>query len=574
MGNCASVSVDTPVQNHIKATKIEVKRAESFQKTLSRQSSFQGEQVTDLEKYKGIKPGLKLLCLDSFVSKYTGETMYKWRAAEVRIYDGSKKTSKMLVHYESWSEKYDKWIDLNSDEIDQICPLGIISPQQEESGVALNTNQQKAAKLFFETGKQMEHQPEITKLTPLSLPDTQIHETDEDAPNHARLFRKGSKIDVQDVFQRLGEVSPSSKWRTAEVLELSGSKLRVHYIGWDHEYDEVIDLKKDKHRVRKAGALNNALNGARNSGRLSEGNRQLRRSFDSTSSIPTDLDDGPQYQITHHMQNLKQSLSESRAVTTPESSPTEESTARPEEEEDASPALLLRNKVAPINRRRNVSFTTKSGQVVSGNAAGVHHHGLHRRHSGSGMETGRRISAELAFADRMENIGLHIVEVEADGNCLFRALSHQLYCTEDRHAELRQRCVKHMLQYRHRFEIFCTADFDSYCKSMAMDGTWASELEIRALEEITDRIFSIYSSETKAVKPMPMATNFDEALLLGLNVDAVKLSYHGNHYNSLFDQSKAFPLGERKSSTLVNARDALAGDSVGKQTMSGRNEQS
>ena len=29
---------------------------------------------------------------------------------------------------------------------------------------------------------------------------------------------------------------------------------------------------------------------------------------------------------------------------------------------------------------------------------------------------------------------------------------------------------------------------------MRMDGTWASELEIRALEEIVDRIFSIYSS--------------------------------------------------------------------------------
>ena len=107
---------------------------------------------------------------------------------------------------------------------------------------------------------------------------------------------------------------------------------------------------------------------------------------------------------------------------------------------------------------------------------------------------------------------------------------------------------------RERFEIFCTKDFDSHCRKMGMLGTWAGELEIRALEEIVDRVFSIYSSETKETKPVPMATNFDESILLGLDTHQVKLSYHGNHYNSIYDQKYEFPLPKRHGSVLLQSR--------------------
>ena len=36
------------------------------------------------------------------------------------------------------------------------------------------------------------------------------------------------------------------------------------------------------------------------------------------------------------------------------------------------------------------------------------------------------------------------------------------------------------------------------------------------------------------------------------------MSYHGNHYNSVFDQKKAFPLGVRKSHILLDSRVKLA----------------
>ena len=64
-----------------------------------------------------------------------------------------------------------------------------------------------------------------------------------------------------------------------------------------------------------------------------------------------------------------------------------------------------------------------------------------RRHSTSVVESGRRESTEIAFEERLERMGLHLVEIEADGNCLFRALAHQSFCDEGRHVELREECT-------------------------------------------------------------------------------------------------------------------------------------
>ena len=102
---------------------------------------------------------------------------------------------------------------------------------------------------------------------------------------------------------------------------------------------------------------------------------------------------------------------------------------------------------------------------------------------------------------------------------------------------------------------------------MRVGGTWAGELEIRAMEEVLDRVIFIYSSDSKTANnqgghPMPMNTNFDEALIVGLQVEPVKLSYHsGCHYNSIYDQKCQFPLPERKSTTLRDARIRLINSS-------------
>lgn len=80
----------------------------------------------------------------------------------------------------------------------------------------------------------------------------------------------------------------------------------------------------------------------------------------------------------------------------------------------------------------------------------------------------------------------------ADGNCLFRSLSDQLYFDYgSRHLEIRDDVVDYMEGHKDDFVVFLVlddkdsndedaADFESYCNEMRNDGTWGGNLELVA----------------------------------------------------------------------------------------------
>lgn len=173
-------------------------------------------------------------------------------------------------------------------------------------------------------------------------------------------------------------------------------------------------------------------------------------------------------------------------------------------------------------------------------------------------------NSELAFRMRMSQIGLTIREVIGDGNCLFRAVAHQIFNDENRHAEVRKMCVDHMIEHRDRFEIFCTVKFDEHIRRMSLSGTWGDDLEIKALEEILDRVFYIYCPDCNHnLMPVPMNVNFSESLSLSPSESVdddtpVKLSYHGScHYNSVCDVHVKLPLGLKSTRVILKGRLAL-----------------
>lgn len=505
------------------------------------------------EKFKAIRKGLRLLCMDRFQSKYTGEELCKWRPIEVCVYDGSSKTTKMKIHYEGWSDVYDCWVDL-IEQAFALAPLGVLTDYQIEKGIDMTTKQYEVSQQYLTSGVMPDYSTKDDRLddtnsgdddeedyrsespeTPLSIT------TKQDSGEPLKSFSLGMRLDVQDAISK-GASSKSKtipyKWRQAEITEMAGTKIRVHYVGWGNEYDEVLDVKSDVHRFKQSGAMT-PLTSLKKMKTLGNGNRAMRRSFDGAPS-PTNNDRMDWLEDVSTMSFMSPD---------------------PSSEVDDNPASMLCNKNAPkrkgshskVMRRKQTSFTTKGGQVVPGAALGIASP-IGRRHSSTGFESTRKESVEISFNERMENMGLYIYEIEADGNCLFRAISHQLYCNENNHSELREMCVDHMWKYKDRFEVFCTSSFESYCQRMRMPGTWAAELEVRAMEEILDRVFTIYSSDNKEEKPSPMQMNFDEALLVGINVETVKLSYHGIHYNSIYDQKHTFPLPQRTSKKLMAAR--------------------
>jgi OTU-like cysteine protease len=99
------------------------------------------------------------------------------------------------------------------------------------------------------------------------------------------------------------------------------------------------------------------------------------------------------------------------------------------------------------------------------------------------------------------------------GNCLFRALSDQLYNTTERHDNIRQTVVGYLRTNRAHFEPFVLANveenlirsqpttrssrsrkfgidqdpFETYLENMAKPNTWGGEIEITAFCEVFDR---------------------------------------------------------------------------------------
>jgi len=47
--------------------------------------------------------------------------------------------------------------------------------------------------------------------------------------------------------------------------------------------------------------------------------------------------------------------------------------------------------------------------------------------------------------------GMRVVTCEADGNCLFRAVAHQMYASEAQHAQVRRQAVEYMREHEDRF---------------------------------------------------------------------------------------------------------------------------
>ena len=89
-----------------------------------------------------------------------------------------------------------------------------------------------------------------------------------------------------------------------------------------------------------------------------------------------------------------------------------------------------------------------------------------------------------------------IIDIEADGNCLFRAISDQLYHDfGNNHAEIRDEICNYISAHKEYFAVFLVlddkdaantddgedaADFESYVESMRQDGDWGGHLELQA----------------------------------------------------------------------------------------------
>jgi OTU domain-containing protein 3 len=137
--------------------------------------------------------------------------------------------------------------------------------------------------------------------------------------------------------------------------------------------------------------------------------------------------------------------------------------------------------------------------------------------------------------------GLAIADMAADGNCLFRSLSDQLYGDYgNMHEEVRSEICDYMEQNKDDFQVFLVLDddscvegddgkdFESYIETMRGEAEWGGNLELVAAARLYERKVTVFSAALSAYTIEPDVKPSGPDILL---------SFHDNdHYNSVRDE--------------------------------------
>ena len=89
---------------------------------------------------------------------------------------------------------------------------------------------------------------------------------------------------------------------------------------------------------------------------------------------------------------------------------------------------------------------------------------------------------------RLEMYGLCERRVKGDGNCQFRALSDQLYQTPHTHKAVRKLVVERLQSHAKLYSAYVPADYEEYCSSMELSGTWGDHITLQVSRLQLDRI--------------------------------------------------------------------------------------
>lgn len=109
--------------------------------------------------------------------------------------------------------------------------------------------------------------------------------------------------------------------------------------------------------------------------------------------------------------------------------------------------------------------------------------------------TNKSYNSEFPILDATN---LAATSTKGDGNCLFRALSDQVYGDENSHSEIRSKVVDFLSQNADRFAVFVGEyeTFDQYTGRMAQDGVYGGNMEIVGFAEAYSKRVVIYQSDS------------------------------------------------------------------------------
>ena len=141
--------------------------------------------------------------------------------------------------------------------------------------------------------------------------------------------------------------------------------------------------------------------------------------------------------------------------------------------------------------------------------------------------------------ERLAPLNMEIVQVAADGHCLYRAVAAHL--TNQTFTSVRALCAQTLQAHADDFSPFCeyteaAPDFDAYVNQVRSSAEWGGHLELRALSMALSKQVHVYSAQSPT------------ALIIGEDhvkedENPIRLSYHlhyyalGEHYNQVVQKS-------------------------------------
>ncbi|CAM2727334.1 unnamed protein product [Rotaria socialis] len=112
------------------------------------------------------------------------------------------------------------------------------------------------------------------------------------------------------------------------------------------------------------------------------------------------------------------------------------------------------------------------------------------------------LSSTLTLTEQLSIIGLKTVKILGDGNCFFRAISHQLHRHERDHKVIRSQAIKYLTENKSEFSQFIDqtyATIDNYIKQMTKHGTYADHIAITATAVIINKNIIIHELHKKPI---------------------------------------------------------------------------
>jgi len=189
----------------------------------------------------------------------------------------------------------------------------------------------------------------------------------------------------------------------------------------------------------------------------------------------------------------------------------------PEETSDASQAEKKRQKSQRKKSRQKEAEKQRELQIEEENA-----------NAGPSLkDLEQKRMDELYLAPR----GLRIIDISADGHCLYRAVAYQLGGEND-FWKVRGLCADELKSSESEFSPFAEFEdsYDNYVDRVRSSAEWGGQLELQCLAKALKRQIIVYCAESS---PLEIGSIVDN------DQDPIRLSYHkhyyalGEHYNAV-----------------------------------------